>query len=115
MEKFERFAVDPRGYVVLCNDNQLNKIYRNHPELTNFWATVKDMRAAIENASMIFQSTHGERFHVYYLSRPGRNAELKVVVYFDRDNEGILCAAQPSAAGQRKPGEKLIWPATNTE
>lgn len=114
METLDIFAIDPRGYVVMCNDKQLDKIYAHHRELCSFWATVQDMKNAISNAPAIYQSTHGKEFNVYYLSRKGKNTELKVVVKFNNDNEGLLCAAQPSTVGQRKTGEIMIWPITKS-
>lgn len=88
----------------------MEEIYEHHPELRNFWATLVDMKSAIAKAQMIYKSTKGEKFNIYYLSRNGKNTELKVVVKFDDQNVGILWAAQPSSVGQRKPGEILVWP-----
>jgi hypothetical protein len=110
VENMTVFAVDPRGFRIMCNDRQLERIYAHHPELNNFWATREDIRRAIADALMIYQSVKGENFHVYYFSRQGKNTELKVVVKFDEDNVGVLWAAQPSTVGQRRPGEVLIWP-----
>jgi len=104
------FATDPRGYKVLCNDAQMEHIYAHHPELKNFWATEEDLAKAISNAPFIFQSVKSKEYNVYYLSKPGKNTELKVVVRFDENNTGILWAAQPSAIEQRKPGERVVWP-----
>lgn len=109
-EKLMPFATDPRGYTVLCSERQMEKIYEHHPELGNFWATEQDIQLAISKAKFIYQSTHGKEFHVYYRSRPGKNTELKVVVKFNEDNVGTLWAVQPSAVGQRRPGEKVLWP-----
>jgi hypothetical protein len=110
VDKPDVFAVDPRGYVVICSERQMEEIYEHHPELRSFWATVNDMKIAIEKAQMIYKSTKGEKFNIYYLGKNGKNTELKVVVKFDDNNEGILWAAQPSSVGQRKPGEMLVWP-----
>lgn len=110
MESFIIFAIDPRGYKVVCSDEQLEHVYQHHPELRNFWATVEDMKASIAKPLAIYQSTKGKQFNVYYLGREGKNTELKVVVKFDNENFGTLWAAQPSAVGQRKPGEIMIWP-----
>ena len=110
MDKLDVFAIDPRGCVVMCDERQMEKIYAHHPELRNFWATVNDIKLAITKAQMIYQSTKGENFNVYYWSRNGKNTELKVVVKFNSNNEGVLWAMQPSSVGQRKPGEILIWP-----
>lgn len=114
MDKPEVFAIDPRGYVVMCSEKQMERIYSHHPELRNFWATVNDMKDAITKAQMIYQSTKGENYNVYYLSRRRKNTELKVVVKFNKNNEGMLWAVQPSSVGQRKPGETLIWPTTKS-
>lgn len=116
MEPYTVFAVDPRGYKVLCNEAQLVAIYEHHPELRNF-ASPDDMKKAIEDATVIFQSTKstkGKIFNLYYLSKPRRNIELKVVVNFVDGENGILWAAQPVVVGQRKPGEIMIWPQTKS-
>src|SRR5262245_33969139 len=109
-DEFTLFATDPRGYNVICSENQLQHIYDHHPELNKFWATQADLKKAIAQAQFIYQSVKGEQYNVYYLSRPGKNIELKVIVKFDEHQVGVLWAAQPSAVGQRKPGEKIIWP-----
>ena len=109
-DEFTLFAIDPRGYRVLCSANQMEHIYAHHPELKSFWAREEDLAKAISNATFIFQSVKGEQYNVYYLSRSGKNTELKVVVKFDENHIGILWAAQPSAVEQRKPGEKVVWP-----
>lgn len=110
VDTFSIFAIDPRGYKVICSETQLSHIYEHHPELKKFGATDSDLKLAISGATAIFQSTKGEQYNVYYLQKKGRNTELKVVVKFDNNNQGVLWAAQPSAVGQRKPGEILIWP-----
>jgi len=109
-DTFMPFATDPRGYTVLCSERQMEKVYAHHPELVNFWATEHDIKLAISQAQFIYQSIKGKAFNVYYRSRVGKNTELKVIVKFNEDKVGILWAAQPSAVGQRKPGETVLWP-----
>jgi hypothetical protein len=109
-DEWRLFATDPRGYRVFCSDCRMEEIYNHHPELRNFWASEKDIEHAISHAMAIFQSTHGNNFHVFYRSKERKNVELKVVVRFKEDNVGELYAAQPSVVGQRKRGEVMIWP-----
>lgn len=96
----------------MCSEYQMDQIYNHHPELRSFWATEKDMRLAIAEALPIYESRHGEEFHIYYRRQSGRKGqnspELKVVVRFDENNVGLLYAVQPIY--NRPLGEKVIWP-----
>jgi hypothetical protein len=101
------FAIDRRGFHIHCDEEQMDRIYAHHPELINFWADEEDMRLAIQDARIIYQSTHGKDFNVYYLQKSGANTELKVVVKF-QEKQGILYMAQPIS--KRPDGEVMIWP-----
>ena len=114
-DKWDLFAVDQRGFKIYCNEEQLDFIYEYHPELINFWAEEGDFAKAIKESVGIFQSTHGKEFNVYYLKKPGsvqdNRTELKIVVKFNHEDEGILYMAQPCS--KRPDGEKMIWPTTS--
>lgn len=108
------FATDKRGYEVYCSERRLDYIYEYHPELRNFWADEGDFAKAISDAIVIYQSTHGEEFNVYYMQKPGTSrgeaTELKVVVKFE-GRRGELYMAQPCS--KRPDGEEPIWPSMN--
>ena len=104
------FATDRRGFKIYCDDEQMDYIYNYHPELRNFWATEADIKAAIQDAQVIYQSTHGSEYNIYYLRKRNKNTELKVVVKFN-EGVGIIWAVQPIS--NRKPGEIIIWPNMN--
>ena len=100
-------VVDPRGYKIVCSEDSLNNhIIPHHPMMKG---QEEEIKATLENPELglIYQDANRPERNIYYKLRKKRDSYLKVVVEFDKNNDGIVITAFP--VSYPKSGEKIIW------
>ncbi|MBA3871586.1 MAG: hypothetical protein H0X30_20765 [Anaerolineae bacterium] len=100
-------VVDPRGYKITCTEDCLNNHIIPHHQIMK--GREEEIRLTIENPEfgLIYQDANRPERNIYYKLSKKKDSYLKVVVAFDKNDEGTVITAFP--VSYPKSGEKIIW------
>lgn len=98
-------VVDPRGKSVSCSE----EYWKKHIVGARFWMDgwQDKVSAAVQSPDAIFRDADYSDRECYYQLDKNKRKYMKVVVGFDKKDDGIIITAFPTDS--IKIGENLIW------